>query len=300
VLKDRILVLAGVGVDTIVRVDTLTVPPGDSVSVGPIIDYVAHTGNGVALGFHALGIPTTFIDHIGDDAQGRMILDRYAQVGLDFRPLPAPIGTARSVNLVDAKGRRFSFYDGRHPEDLRIPRDVYLPVLETSRHVHVSCAARALDAFADAQRLGISTSTDVHAWDGAGAWAVPFVRNADVVFLSAATLGARIGGVMAEILDAGRAGIVVATDGEFGSMALARGGELRRYPIAAPERPVVDSNGAGDAFSTAFLSRWLDGHDLDASMLAGAVSGAYACGAAGTHEELITEAELAGAIARQR
>jgi len=61
---------------------------------------------------------------------------------------------------------------------------------------------------------------------------------------------------------------------------------------------VIDSNGAGDAFSTAFMSRWFTGRPVDECVLAGSVSGAFACGAAGTHEELIAEDQLEAAISR--
>jgi len=63
---------------------------------------------------------------------------RYAEVGLDFDSLLAVNGTPRSVNLVDRQGRRFSFFDGRHPADAELPSEFYLPVLEQSRHVHVA------------------------------------------------------------------------------------------------------------------------------------------------------------------
>ena len=60
----------------------------------------------------------------------------------------------------------------------------------------------------------------------------------------------------------------------------------------------MDSNGAGDAFSTAFMSRWFAGRPLEECMRAGAVSGAFACGAHGTHEEQITAQGLAAALER--
>ena len=69
-----ILVVGGAGIDTIVRVPDLQLPVADSLHVAPIRDYVAHTGNGVALGCHALGLRCKFIDFIGDDAQGAAIL----------------------------------------------------------------------------------------------------------------------------------------------------------------------------------------------------------------------------------
>ncbi|WP_225846639.1 carbohydrate kinase family protein [Streptomyces sp. HPF1205] len=296
-----VLVVGGTGVDTIVRVDALAIPDGDSVGVPPIVDYVAHTGNGVALGFHALGLATKFVDFLGDDPQGRMILDRYAAAGLDFSHLPAPAGTPRSVNLVDRDGRRFSFYDGRHPEGLRLPRDFYLPFLTRARHVHVSRSPHAQDVFEDAARLGRTVSTDLHAWDGEDSSAHPWAFGADLVFLSAAAVGERVGEVMRKIAAAGRASLVVATDGAAGCHVLRRGEERpRHFPAVVPERPVVDSNGAGDAFLTAFLHAWFGGADLETCVLAGSVSGAYACGGPGTHEELISAAALAAAVGRAR
>ncbi len=176
-----VLVLGGVGVDTIVRVPELAIPPvGDGISVPPVRDYVAHSGNGVALGFHGLGLRTKFLDLLGQDALGELVLARYADTGLDFSYLPAPAGTPRSVNLVDAAGRRFSFFDGRHPEGTELPAEFYLPYLARTRHVHI--AGRALGAFEHARRLGVSTSTDVHAWDGAAAYALGYAYAADLVF----------------------------------------------------------------------------------------------------------------------
>ncbi|MEV8511821.1 PfkB family carbohydrate kinase [Dactylosporangium sp. NPDC051484] len=293
-----VLVLGGVGVDTIVRVPELTVPPGDYLPVPPVRDYVAHSGNGVALGFHALGLRTKFADHIGDDPQGELIRARYAAVGLDFSGHPAPNGTPRSVNLVDAGGRRFSFFDGRHPEGIVLPEEFYLPLVERAAHVHVA-TARTPAVWAAARKLGISTSTDVHAWNGTDDWAWPMAGEADLVFLSSAAAPDRIDDIMKRIAAEGRASVVVATEGEAGSRVLAGSdGAVRRFPVARPERPVVDSNGAGDAYSTAFMSRWLQGRPVPECALAGAVSGAFACGAAGTHEELITEPELAAAVMR--
>ncbi len=104
---------------------------------------------------------------------------------------------------------------------------------------------------------------------------------------------------MFTILEQGRAQLVVATEGEHGSRALTRADpHIRRFPIAAPEKPVVDSNGAGDAFSTAFMSRWFAGRTVEECALAGAVSGAFACTVHGTCEEQIAEDALAAAMDR--
>jgi sugar/nucleoside kinase (ribokinase family) len=294
------LVLCGAGIDTIVRVPELSLPPGDSLGVPAVRDYVAHSGNGVALGFHALGMRTKFADFAGDDPHGELIRGRYRDVGLDYSGYPAPDGTPRSVNLVDDGGRRFSFFDGRHPAGTLLPEEFYLPLVARSAHVHVATAYTPA-VWAAARERGITTSTDVHAWQGGDDWGWPMAREADVVFFSAVAAPDRVEEIMRRVLADGRAKVVVATEGELGSRVLDRGtGEILRFPVARPERPVVDSNGAGDAYSTAFLSRWLRGDPLPECALAGAVSGAYACGAAGTHEELVREPELAAAMRRAR
>lgn len=295
-----VLVLGGVGVDTIVRVPELAVPPGDFLPVAPIRDYVAHSGNGVALGFHALGLRTKLIDFLGDDPLGAMVLARYAELGLDFSHVAAPNGTPRAVNLVDEAGRRFSFFDRRHPHDLVLPQDFYLPFLRRARHAHIA-APRAAAAFADAHRLGVTTSTDLHAWDGELEWVWPLARAADLVFFSAEAAPERVDEILLAVLGTGRAQVAVATQGAAGCRVATRDTPgVHHYPAVVPERPVIDSNGAGDGFSTAFMSRWLTGRPLEECVLAGSVSGAFACGAAGTHEELITDDQLLAAMGRVR
>ncbi|MFF3285743.1 carbohydrate kinase family protein [Streptomyces sp. NPDC003023] len=293
-----VLVVGGTGVDTVVRVDALEVPPGDSVFVPPVRDYVGHTGNGVALGWHCLGLATKFIDFLGDDVQGRTVLEAYAAHGLDFSHVVSPHGTPRGVNLVDPEGRRFSFYDGRHPAGLRLPRAFYLPFLERARHVHLSIVGHNRDMYEDVHRLGITSSTDLHDWDGRDPHHRDYALASDYVFLSAAALDGRLDEVMHQIVEEGRARLVVATAGAEGCHLLVRGGKVRRFPAVRPERPVVDSNGAGDAFVTAFLHALFEGRDMEECVLAGSVSGAFACGSEGTHTEFIGPAELRAACAR--
>ncbi|GAB2582940.1 carbohydrate kinase family protein [Streptomyces capparidis] len=293
-----VLVVGGAGVDTIVRVDELRVPEGDSAAVPPVRDHVGHTGTGVALGCHALGLAVKFLDFLGDDLQGRMVLEAFDRAGLDFAHLISPAGTPRGVNLVDRQGRRFSFYDGRHPADLRLPREFWLPFLERSRHVHLSITGHNREMYDDIERLGRTSSTDLHDWDGRAAHHLTYALRSDLVFLSDAALGERAEEVLRRILDEGRARVVVAMAGAAGCRVLTRdGGPVRRFPAVRPQRPVVDSNGAGDAFVSGFLHAWLRGRDVDACVRAGAVAGAYACTGEGTHTALIGAAELAAECA---
>ena len=288
-----ILVVGGAGIDTIVRVPDLQLPVADSLHVAPILDYVAHTGNGVALGCHALGLRCKFIDFIGDDAQGAAILQRYKEGKLDFSHLVEASGTRRSVNLVDPQGRRLSLYDGRHPEDVRMPAAFYLPYLGPARHAHFSIMGWVAELFDDAQVCGTTVSTDLHDWDGVNPHHRTFALRADLVFLSTAALGERTESVMHAIVAQGRAQLVVAMAGADGAYVLERGSDhVRHFACAQLDLPVVDTNGAGDSFVAAFLHAWLDGRPLDEAMRRGAIAGAFACAQHGTHERFIALAEL--------
>ncbi|WP_231591040.1 PfkB family carbohydrate kinase [Saccharothrix sp. ST-888] len=79
----------------------------------------------------------------------------------------------------------------------------------------------------------------------------------DIVFLSATAL-ADPERTMRRIAERGRARVVVATAGAEGAQLLL-GDELTRLPAVPPPGPVVDSNGAGDAFAAGFLFGWLSG-----------------------------------------
>ncbi|BFV57314.1 carbohydrate kinase family protein [Kitasatospora sp. CMC57] len=293
-----LLVVGGAGVDTIVRLDRIELPDADSQSVPPIRDYVAHTGNGVALGAHLLGLRTHFLDFLGADPQAELVLAEYRRRGLSFSHLVSPTGTPRSVNLVDAQGRRFSFYDGRHPAGLRLPAASYLPYLERSRHVHLSITGVNRDMYADIRRLGLTSSTDLHDWDGVNPHHRHYAVNSDLVFLSVAGCRGRHEQVMRQILAEGRAAMVSATDGANGSYLLTRDrpDTIHHLPAVDPGRPVVDTNGAGDAYVTGFLYGRLAGRPALDCARAGAVAGAYACTSAGTHTDFVSRERLAGAL----
>ncbi|MEH6434672.1 carbohydrate kinase family protein [Massilia sp. DD77] len=295
----RVLVAGGVGIDTIVRVPSLPLAMADSIHVPPVMDYVAHTGNGVALGLLALGHRPLLIDFIGADPQAELILARYRERGLDFDYLVHDSGTRRSVNLVGPDGRRLSLYDGRHPDALRMPREFYLPRMRQAEHVHLSIVPWARELYDDAQALGLPVSTDLHDWDGRNPYYHDFAYRSDLVFLSSAALGEGVFDVMRAILREGKAQAVVATAGAQGSYVLERGAKEVRHTAAArlDDWSAVDSNGAGDAFSSAFLHAWSAGQPVDACMRAGAVSGAFACAFHGTAERSLTQAELARYLA---
>ncbi|MDT0267141.1 PfkB family carbohydrate kinase [Streptomyces sp. DSM 44915] len=294
-----VLVLGGAGVDTIVYVPQLPLPPADSHLVPAIESRAGQTGDLVALGTHTLGLRTHHLDLLGDDQAGDLVRAFHAEHGIPLTEAPLANGTKRAVNLVAPDGRRLSLYDGsRAPDTERLPAAALADLAARSRHAHVSITQPCALALPALRAAGLTVSTDLHDWDGANPYHETFALAADLVFLSTAAL-TDPERTMRRIAADGRAEVVVAMAGEAGAWLLVDG-QLSRVPAVAPPEPVVDSNGAGDAFVSAFLFGWLTGEPARVCGRYGAVAGGHACtvpanrtGAIGRPELLARAAELA-------
>jgi sugar/nucleoside kinase (ribokinase family) len=283
-----VFVIGGVGIDTIVRVPELPLPPRETVRVEPVESYVGHTGHGVALGCHLLGLSTGLADVIGDDAEGAWIRRTYQELGLPLSAAVHPSGTRRAVNLVSPDGRRVSLYDARHPAGMRVDPGLWRDSVVRARHVHVSIMDFARQALPDTTAAECTVSTDLHDWDGENEYQRDFALAADLVFVSTSALTEPVDVVADRLFAEGQASAVIAMAGSEGSYLVVRGEKPTHVPaVELPDRPVVDSNGAGDAYVSAFLATWLDGASWKDAADAGSVAGAWACGSRGTHTDLI-------------
>ncbi|MGW5738521.1 MULTISPECIES: adenosine kinase [Streptomyces] len=286
-----VLVLGGAGVDSIVYVPELPLPYADSYMVPAIETRAGQTGDCLALGVHALGLRTHHIDLIGDDHEGDLVRALHREHGIPLTEVRRPGGTKRAVNLVGPDGRRLSLYDDSRARDAKpLPPATVAALAAASRHAHVSLTPPCAAALPVLRAAGPTISTDLHDWDGTEPYHEAFAREADVVFLSTAAL-ADPEKTMRRIAARGRAQVVVATAGAEGALLLVDGA-LSHVPPATPPAPVVDSNGAGDAFAAAYLFGLLSGEPPARCARYGAIAGAYACTVPATRTDGIGRAQL--------
>jgi sugar/nucleoside kinase (ribokinase family) len=273
-----VLVLGGAGVDTVVHVPELPLPPADSYQVPAIVSRAGQTGDFVAIGLHALGLRTVHLDLLGDDHEGRLVKELHASRGIELVTVPSASGTKRAVNLVDPLGRRLSLYDSSRGGDAdRLPPDRVAYYAGRAKHCHVSITKACGPALRALDGTGVTVSTDLHNWDGVNPYHEQFAFAADIVFFSTSA-NPDFESTMHRIIKQGKAIAVLATDGPNGSYLLSRGStQLRHEPAATPPKPAVDSNGAGDSFAAGFLFGHFNGETPETSQSYGSIAGAYAC-----------------------
>ncbi|GGV23306.1 ribokinase [Streptomyces longisporoflavus] len=283
--------LGGAGVDSIVYVPELPLPYADSYMVPAIDMRAGQTGDFVAMGVQALGLRTHHIDLIGDDHEGDLVRALHRERGIAFTEVPQRGGTKRAVNLVGPDGRRLSLYDNsRSMEADRLPPEVIEPLAAVSRHAHVSLTYPCAFALPTLRAKGVTISTDLHNWDGHETYHEAFAHEADLVFLSTTALKDPEK-TMRQIAAKGRARAIIATAGAEGAHLLVDG-DLTHVPTVPPPAPVVDSNGAGDAFASGYLFGWLAGEAPRTCARYGAIAGAYACTVPSTRADVISKDQL--------
>ncbi|MEH0985204.1 carbohydrate kinase family protein [Micromonospora sp. CPCC 205556] len=270
-----LLVIGGLGVDLRVRVPEIPLPAADSLTVLPIDFRIGNTGAGVALAAAALGLRVAVVDVLGADPAGEVVRAALARSTVRSVLADDPGGTRRSVNLVDPTGRRMSLYDprpwnGGDP----FPPDELAELVREAAHVHVSImdwARDRLPVLRDALADHAALSTDLHDWDGGNHR--PFAEAADLVFVSGVRLGDRAAALAAGLAPR----TVVVTRGADGADLHPGDGTWTPVPATVPPAPVVDTNGAGDAFAAGLIAGRLRGASLPEAARYAARVAAAAC-----------------------
>jgi fructokinase len=221
-----------------------------------------------------LGAETTFLGRLSGDGFGRMLRERLAEDGVELAvAAPAEEPTALAVADFRPSGEiSYDFYvTGTAAVSVEYPMlAAALPDCLTA--VHVGTLALAMEPLAAAvERLlladlppdamvMVDPSCRPALITDREAYLDRFERilhRADVVKVSVDDLGYLCPGVPVEVaattlLD-DKLALVIVTDGPHPARAFLPGGEVS---VCVPRVPVVDTVGAGDAFSGAFLAWW--------------------------------------------
>jgi ribokinase len=267
----EVVVVGDLATDVVVLLEGSPAPGSDRPAA--IRSRGGGAGANVAVHLARLGTPVTFAGCVGDDAAGTGLVAELAAAGVTpaVRTV-AGAATGTIVSLVEPGGQRSMLAD-RGANLALEPADVPVPV--PGRHLHLSGyslfapgpRAAGLAALAAARAAGCTVSVDpastgplaaygVRRWLADTAAATLVLPNAD----EARLLTGCADPVAAARALAAHHPIAVVTLGADGAL-WADGGRLVHRP--AHPATVVDTTGAGDAFTAGLLSVWLAAPDGD-------------------------------------
>jgi ribokinase len=294
-----VVVVGSVNVDLVLSLPQLPVA-GETVIGGRFQRAPGGKGGNQAVAAARLGARTWLIGCVGDDDLGRQARQDLRQAGVDTSLLgtgDAPTGVA--AVLVDAAGENaIGVASGANnqldPDRVRAavasigPRDaVVLACLEIP----------------DAAVLAASEAAAARGWpfllDPAPARPLPpELLGGCAVLTPNQHEAARLGPASVQNLLAGGVGAVVVTRGADGA-DLYRPGQpvLHQPPFAVA---VVDTTGAGDAFSAALAWALASGHPLEQAIRVAAAAGALSTRALGARASLPDRASLDQLLASDR
>jgi ribokinase len=266
-------VVGGANVDLVVRCRSLP-SPGETVLGDDLVRLAGGKGANQAVAASRLGVSTSFVGCVGEDAHGEWLLDNFARHGVMTTYVSSsarPTGTA--LIAVDDRGEN-------------------LIVVSAGANLEISLAGVPLEEF-DVVLAQLETPVRVVAEVAERARAL--VLNAAPAIELDPRLLARCAVVIAneaeaEALDVAALSRCVLTLGARGARYLEHG--VERASAAPPPVAVVDAVGAGDVLCAAFAIRFLAG-DTPAEALAYAVTaGALATRAEGAQGALPTDEEV--------
>ena len=249
---------------------------------------VATGGSAANTVFNAarLGLRTTFLGKLGNDAHALEYLHLYSDAGVDpSRFKQAPLPNARCLVLVTPDAQRTMRTCLAAAMTLG-PDEISAADFRGCRHAHIEGyvlfnRALAEAVLATARAAGCTISLDLASFEvveAARDWLFDqFRRGIDVVFGNEDEIRTLFRATGDDFAAHARAlaalgPLAVVKLGSQGAL-LARGSEFHRVdPVAVTE--VVDTNGAGDAFAAGFLAGHLRGWALPACGRAAALLGA--------------------------
>jgi len=288
-----VVVVGNIGIDTNVYLAGADIDFSVEANFTENRDYIGQAGGCASRGYARLGKRTAFLGYAGDDYSGRHIRESLQQDGIDISGLFIdPAGTSRSINFMYRDGRRRNFYDGKSHMTLQPDEGLCERILSRARLAHFNIPNWARSLLPIARRRGMTVATDLQdVMSLDDPYRRDFIEQSDILFLSAAN-HADPHPLIAALMRGSPELIVVVGMGSRGC-ALGVEGEISEFPPVSMERPVIDTNGAGDGLAAGFLASYvLEGRTLAESVLRGQLAARYTCTLKATSSELISHAQL--------
>lgn len=241
-----VLVLGAASWNRMVYVDHL--PQGLSATLfgAHEIEALGSTGAGKSAALAALGCQPTFHCALGRDERADKVIAACDARGINLIVDRQDAETPHHLNIMDQLGGRYSIFLSNGTDQPVIDEARLADAVAQAETIFLSLAPSSKQILHLLQSTNAEILLDLHDYDGMNPWYDDFIACADVIQFSDVSLADPI--AVARRLLQGRAHQIVVTKAEKGAVIVTSNSELSVPPCSAR---MVDSNGAGDAFSVA-------------------------------------------------
>ncbi|SES48134.1 ribokinase/sulfofructose kinase [Pedococcus cremeus] len=271
--QPKVLFVGAATVDSIALVPAFPHPDQRVVA-----DELVFAGGGpaatAAVAASRLGVPASFVGTVGDDSDGRRILEGLEDEGVDVSLVTIARGVRSGASVIVVDHGRGTRAICARPGPALDPSSVATAVRGAewvhTDHVGWEAVRAAVPATGSGPRLSVDLGYQVEGFTP---------RGVDLFAPSIEALRAAHGSLdpealLSAALDEG-ARRVVATDGSRGSWGADASGERAQAPGVSVE--VVSTLGAGDVFHGALLAAHVRGYGLEAALRYANTTAALSC-----------------------
>lgn len=271
--------------------------PGETVTIQRFAEVQGGKGGNQASAAAALGAQVHLIGAVGDDHSGRAALADLLARGIDLSGLATvEARTGVAIILVDDDGENsIAIVPGANAEATPQAVEAAIARIDADDAVLVACLEIPLDAVVAAARAAAARGWRVVLNPAPARALPPELVAATTVVTPNETEVEALGGP-GVLLEAG-AGAVVVTRGGDGAEVHVRGSAAVGIPASRAE--VVDTTGAGDAFTAALAVALASGRELPDAVAWASAAGAIATEGFGARGSLPTAAQVDARLAER-
>jgi sugar/nucleoside kinase (ribokinase family) len=301
-MAKRVLVVGELNVDLIVSGMPSLPALGQEIVCTGMSRALGSSSAIFARALAGLGARVGFIGKVGDDENGRYMIDQLEELGIDTTGVvidPA-VQTGITISLTYPGEKAQITFPGSitafRAEEVNFEAfDAYDHLHTASMFLQTGLRPAFPALLREAQARGLTTSLDP-GWDPAGHWGEDLfdaLKSVDIVFLNEHEAKAIAGQGSADAALQDLAGLVPLALCKLGpgGALMAEGGDLARV-LAHPVR-VVDTTGAGDSFDAGFIfGRVVEGRSAVESLRFANACGAIAVTRVGGASSVPSEADV--------
>lgn len=284
-----VVVVGSVNID-LVAVGGRMPRPGETVSMERFAEVQGGKGGNQASAAAALGAQVHFVGAVGSDHWGEAARADLAGRGIDVSSLATVDGTTGvAIILVDDGGENsIAIVPGANAAVTPEAVDAALASIDADDAVLVACLEIPLESVVAAARAAVARGWRV-VLNPAPARVLPAELVAAATVITPNETEVEVLGGVEALLAAGAGAVVVTRGGDGVELHPADGAASQ---IAPSHAEVVDTTGAGDAFTAALAVALADGRDLPDAVAWASAAGAIATEGFGARGSLATAAQV--------